>query len=202
MAEDRITLCDHLVQEALLYAAGELEGEALRDFEERLSDHPETQLALAQAVQLSLVLEGRPLHPDPAYRSAVRRRCVPRVKPQRYFVRVAGFALVATLLMGVSPTGPMTPDEEAAPEDETASIPADLLQVSVSNPGEDDRQGDEPIDGNDMLDMALDWAEFSGANGHLLRTWDEEVRRKARERVRIEFEPSWQGAFTPPGEPD
>ena len=200
---------DSLVREALLYAAGELDAPAAADFERRLGGDALAREALADAVQLSLVLEGRPLRPDPAYRSVVRDRCARRREPRaRYFLRYAGFGLVAALLLAAAPTVTPPAEPAASPAEEHAAAPLplnDAVVAHLKHPAAEEPWADAGTgEDHDMLGTARDWAELSATGEHLQRTWDEEARRKARHhaRVRVGFEPSWEGALTPHGEPE
>jgi hypothetical protein len=69
------TAGDDLSFQALLYASGELEGEELAAFEEKLSLDQSARDALAQAVELSLTMEGKADQgPEPEVRARIRQR--------------------------------------------------------------------------------------------------------------------------------
>ena len=194
-----------LAHEALLYASGELDAAAARAFEQRLAEEPLVQDALVKAVQLSQLLTRGPLRPDPAYRDRVRSRVLLTSAPSerwsaRSFRRAAlsvacGLLLAAALALPSDtaqrrPTAPLLV-RQAAP----------LAAVAQATAGQ--RAEGHPLvaaieDDPEMLETALEWAELSDCGEHLQRTWDEELRRKARHRWPVSHEPvAGEGAAAP-----
>ena len=193
-------LPDELVRRALQYAAGELDTAAAESFESRLRDEPAAQAALIDAVQLAALLAGRPAVPSPDYRTVVRQRCFRRAPFARHFCRAAGFGLVAALLAAVTvdPSGHGSRRVHSSLHDgpliacgPAASDVSGALAASGNAANDDD---------DDMLETALEWAELSNCGDHLQRAWDDETRRRSRDRRHVGVEPSaWDGFVAPAG---
>lgn len=130
-----------LALQALLYAGGELDEVDAQAFEALLGADQSAREALAQAVQLSLTLDGQPARPDPSWRQRVRERLAGPTLWQR-FVGKRSYrghpaawsglgAAAAVLLMLVTshatPTPTVAHDEKSpAPTTEAANMWADL----------------------------------------------------------------------------
>jgi hypothetical protein len=181
-----------LAHEALLYAGGELDAAAADAFESRLADDPLTQDALVEAVQLSQLLTGGPLRPDPAYRDRVRSRVLSR-PATRYFRRAAALAIACGLLLAVALALP----SDRAQRRSTAPLlvqqappSSPIVHATPTHRDEDHSQAAIVEDETEMLETALEWAEMADCGEHLQRTWDEELRRKARHRWPVSHEPA------------
>jgi hypothetical protein len=187
-------LPDDLVREALFYASGELDPDAAEAFERRLGEDALAQSALIDAVQLGLLVGHRPTVPNQAYRSAVRRSCLPgardRVARLRWAARVGAFGLVAATLFAATPLpvplsgaepGHPTRSVASAPQTKVTANPAPTVDVARND---EQPAATEPEKEGDMRDTAREWAEIGGCGDHLQRTLDEEARRKARQRDR------------------
>ena len=147
-----------LVALALLCAGGELEGDEATAFERRLAEDQAAREALAQAVQLTQSLAGRPLSlPDPAYRERVRRHLLPERRGWRIAGRgsllLAVIGLVAVLLL-------LLPSRRCAPPAQVET-PA---PVAVPEP---------------TLTEALIWTQLQNSH-HLSQALAEKKRRKGR----------------------
>jgi hypothetical protein len=186
-----------LAHEALLYAGGELDAAAARAFERRLADDPLTQDALVEAVQLSQLLTGGPLRPDPAYRECVRNSVLSTPASSerwatRYFRRAGALSIACGLLLAAALALP----SDTAQRRSTAPL---IVQQAIPSPSvahatRAERDEDHPLaaaieDDPEMLETALEWAELADCGEHLQRTWDEELRRKARHRWPVSHEP-------------
>src|SRR5262245_58228372 len=78
-AHDSGEPCQALAVQALLYASGGLAEAEAAAFERRLAEDQASREALAQAVPLALALRGQAVSPpNPAYRTRVRQRLLPR----------------------------------------------------------------------------------------------------------------------------
>lgn len=160
---------------ALLYATGDLDGEAALAFERRLADDQAAREALCEAVRLSRSLTGQPAPvPNPAYRESVcRHLCGTGVwhwlagrknyRGHPALWAVAGAAAAALFLTisweplpspAVEAPAPVLAQEKPAPAPvaDAAGPPAGVAEV---------------------------WAELSNAR-HLERALKEENRRKVR----------------------
>jgi len=185
---------DPLVLNAMLYASGELDASAALAFEERLADDQSARDALAQAVQLSLILSGRPQRPDSAYRDRVRDAvsrvswwawlCKPRLRRGPTFAWVGLGSAAAVLFMFLSEPTPVPtfePEVVVAKTAESVTPPvvAPVEQVAVQT---------EPMEvvPETNSDMASMWEEMSNTD-RLQRVHDEEQRRRqarSKERYR------------------
>ena len=100
------TAGDDLPLQALLYASGELEGEELAAFEERLALDQAARDALTQAVELSLTAEGKADQgPEPELRARIRHRLRQRRRARQaesqssaWFSHPAFWALIGALV--------------------------------------------------------------------------------------------------------
>ena len=188
-------VADELVRQALLYAAGELEAAEADAFERRLGGEPAAQEALIDAVQLAALLGGPRASPSTDRRSAVRDRCLPRPRAGRHFFRAAGLGLVATLLLSVAadPSSRIGESESPLEFDGARLARGSDAAAETANAGDDD----------EMLETALEWAELSNCGDHLQRTWDDEARRRARDRERRPNgldASAWDGMISPAGQ--
>ena len=186
-----------LAQKALLYAGGELDAAAAHAFESRLAHDPLSQDALIEAVQLSQLLMGGPLRPDPAYRDRVRSAVLstpasderPRA---RFFRRAATLTIACGLLLAAALALPSdrAPRRSSAPlVVQQAASSSSLAHAAPTHRSEDNSQSSALEDEGEKLETALEWAEMADCGEHLQRTWDEELRRKARHRWPVSHEP-------------
>jgi hypothetical protein len=186
-----------LAHEALLYAGGELDATAARAFERRLAEEPLVQDALVEAVQLSQLLTGGPLRPDPAYRDRVRNTVLSTSGSSErsaggYFRRAVGLSIACGLLLAAALALPSDTAQRrsTAPLVVRQAIPS----PSVAHATRTEHDENHPLaaaieDDPEMLETALEWAELADCGEHLQRTWDEELRRKARHRWPVNHEP-------------
>jgi hypothetical protein len=179
-----------LAHEALLYAGGELDAAAAHAFESRLADDPLTQEALIEAVQLSQLLTGGPLRPDASYRERVRSRVL-TTPAARSFPRAAALAIACGLLLAAALALPSDRGQRRSTmpllaQQATPSSP--LAHATPAHRGEDHSQAAAIEDEAEKLETALEWAEMADCGEHLQRTWDEELRRKARHRWPVSHE--------------
>ena len=161
---------------ALLYAAGELDGDGAAAFENRLAEDQAAREVLAQAVHLARSLAGhQPPTPDPAYRAEVRRRLrppgfwgrllAPRLYPGHPALWTGIGAAAAVLLTAAVLHAP------ASRGGESTAVP-----VAVERP---EPAAPRPADATSAAEVAKVWAALHNSE-HLARAREEEVRRRGR----------------------
>jgi len=179
---------DLLALDAMLYAGGEMPAADSAAFERQLADDQGTRDALANAVQITLALTGRPQRPDPAYRQRVRESAgkrgwwgwlsKPRIRrgPAVAWVGLGTAAAVAFMaLPGWFDRDPI-PTEPAA----IAVEPQSVVEPVVALPPAPEQVVKQPevVEPMDAKTAAI-WEEMSDA-GHLQRFHEEEQRRRAQ----------------------
>lgn len=191
---------DELRQQALLYAAGEMEPGAAADFEDRLGNDADAQKALVQAVQLAALLDGREYAPDPAYRAAVREcafaaRADSRRRRRWIAASLASAAAIAIAIgvvwhresnqgmlpgksIAVVQTDAIAPACEAQP-----TQPEPIALMPKSMPNEPDAKAHPDFE--DALNAAETWAQLSNSE-RLRKVLEYELRRRLRISLPVE----------------
>jgi hypothetical protein len=172
---------DHFQLQALLYAAGELEGAELSRFEKRLGEDQEAREALCQTMGITLALSGRvPATPHPAYRELVRARLFPSQPFWQSWVWPGGkwthpaIWTVAALLGVLLVLGVTHPPWGKGPDIEPNRATADSAQGGHRGATQD--EGARPLP---SPEAATFWSELSNSE-HLSKARDEEFRRRGR----------------------
>jgi len=200
MPDDRQDIPDdRLNYDALLYAGNELDRDAAELFEERLATDQAARDALANAMQLTLLVAGRPTKPDPQYREEVRSRFShpswwgrfwkPRIRrgPALAWVAVGGIA--ASVAIACWPIQPLpSPVTEPVVIEVVERLPEPTIEAVVPIAVPTEQVADATPIPTPMGDMTSDaaamWEEMSNSD-HLQRVQEEELRRRAaRDRVR------------------
>jgi hypothetical protein len=159
--------CQPLAFQALLYASGVLAEADAAAFERRLAEDQDCREALAQAVPLALALRGQAVSPpNPAYRTRVRQRLVPRrFRGHPAFWAGLGAAAAVLVMLGLGTVSRLPPLPPPVPPDSSpVARPANRETDAASVTAEV-------------------WAELQNPN-HLLKAHDEEMRRRGRAEER------------------
>jgi hypothetical protein len=166
-----------LIQQALLYAAGEMDQLSSAAFEVLLERDASAQDALTHVVQLNLVIEGRSLTPNRAYRDVVRKQSRSQLRWRERSYWFAGVCAASVLIVGFwafnrNPITAQSDEPKAAVQAEPVE-PSTVAKVETEPEAasEDISPMDEPT--------AVAWAEMSNSD-HLHRALDDEQRHKVR----------------------
>lgn len=192
-----LQVADALRQQAMLYAAGEMDPNTAEAFESRLGTDCHAQQALVQAVQLVGLVAGREYRPDPSYRSAVRNSLAEMKRPSRRRFWLTGVSTLAVGLLAVwffqRPTAPLGLKPANQPSEWAQARPPQTLPTT-SAAIDSDRELRPASPAPDVLDASeLDelfgsadsWAELSHIE-RLQKFAEIEQRRKLRIPLRAE----------------
>jgi anti-sigma-K factor RskA len=169
-----------LAWQALLYAAGELEGAEEAAFELRLAGDQALREALCQATRMLGALESRaPLRPSPGYRQAVRAELrpsmsfwqklkAPHAYPGHPFLwGLAGAAASLLLMVGLGRLSETSSNKPPSP------VRPGVIQAGATHITKPESQYAS------LAETADIWAAMHPSD-HLSKAHDEEARRRSR----------------------
>lgn len=192
-----LQVADALRQQAMLYAAGEMDPNAAEAFESRLGTDCHAQQALVQAVQLAGLVVGREYRPDPSYRSAVRSSLAEMKRPSRKRFWLTGVSTLAVCLLAVwffqRPTAPLglklaNQRSEWAQAHSPRPLPTTSVVIDFQRelrPASPDPDAVDAAELDELFGSADSWAELSHVEW-LRRFAEFEQRRKLRMPLRAE----------------